>query len=166
MAPDVRIASVQALLVALVLAAPLPVHGTDGIGSFRVHGGTLASARAVFGAPSSMRQEHGGGAVTWPGLKIRFYTLLHDRQCRTDSSFESAEVSRPWRTDRGLRQGGTVSRARSLYPKARTVRRTFGPTALGLAVRFSPAIGDYGLAARTLDGKVTTLVLLDPQGGE
>ena len=152
--------------MALVLAAPLPVHGTDSIGAFRVHGGTLATARAVFGAPSSMRQEQGGCAVAWPGLKIRFYTLLHERQCRADSSFESAEVSRPWRTDRGLRQGDTVARARSLYPKARTVRRTFGPTALGLAVRFSQAIGDYGLAARTLSGRVTTLVLLDPQGGE
>ena len=156
----------QALLLAVALAAPLPVHGTDSIGAFRIHGGTLGQARAAFGKPASMHQEQGGCAVAWPGLRIRFYTLFHDEQCRADSSFESAEITRAWRTDRGLKQGDTVARARSLYPKARTVRRTFGPTALGLAVEFSQAIGDYGLAARTQGGKVTTLVILDPQGGE
>ena len=156
----------QALLVAIALAAPLPVHGTDSIGAFTVHHGTLGKARAVFGRPTSMNQEKGGCAVAWPGLRIRFYTLFHDDQCRADSSFESAEITRAWRTERGLWQGDTLARARTLYPKARTVRRAFGPTALGLAVRFSQAIGDYGLAARTQNGRVTTLVLLDPQGGE
>ena len=123
------------------------MHGTDSIGAFTIRGGTLGQARAAFGKPSSMHQEKGGCAVAWPGLRIRFYTLFHDEQCRTDSSFESAEITRAWRTDRGLRQGDTVTRARSLYPKARTIRRTFGSTALGLVVKFSQAIGDYGLAA-------------------
>ena len=156
----------QALLVAIALAAPLPVHGTDSIGAFRIRGGTLGHARAAFGKPTSTRREQGGCAAAWPGLRIRFYTLFHADQCRSESSSGSAEISRAWRTDHGLRQGDTVARARSLYPKARTVRRMFGPTALGLAVRFSQAIGDYGLAARTQNGKVTTLVLIDPQGGE
>lgn len=166
-----RAASLVVLAAVLLPAAhaapaPIRVQGIERIGAFRVEGAHLKDARRVFGKPTSMRQERGGCTLSWPGLKLRFYTLLHDRQCREDSAFESAEISGPWATDRGLRRGDTVSRARSLYPGAKRVDRAFGVPALGLVIKSSEAIGDYGLAAALRGGRLTTLLLLDPQGGE
>jgi hypothetical protein len=33
-------------------------------------------------------------------------------------------------------------------------------------IKLSPAIGDYGLAAVAVNGRLTKLVISDPQGGE
>lgn len=101
--------------------------------------------------------------MTWPGLRISFYTLVHKRQCGDNSAFGSAEITGTWVTDRGLRRGDTVSRAKLLYPRARAGG---GISSIWLVVRTSALIGDYGLSVRVRDGRVTTLDLYSPQGGE
>jgi hypothetical protein len=68
-------------------------------------------------------------------------------------------------TDRGLRKGDTVARARKLYPRAEKPHFA-GAGAVGLIVKLSQAVGDYGLAAKVVNGRVVALVLSDPQGGE
>ena len=77
---------------------------------------------------------------------------------------DSATITRPWVTDRGLRQGDSLARAKALYPSARKAK----PNAanIDLVVKFSQAIGPYGLTARVVHGHVTTLDIIDPQGGE
>ena len=161
---------VLALVLVGSAAAAQPairVVGFSQLGPYKVDGGTLGAARAAFGRPAQMRTPKGSCQLAWPGLTIGFYTLLHDKQCTPDSAFSDARVTRPWVTDRGLRQGDTVARAHSLYPAARKARPSFArPGSVGLIVRFSPAIGDYGLAAEVANGRVTALVLSDPQGGE
>jgi hypothetical protein len=100
-----------------------------------------------------------------PGVHISFYTLVHDTQCRPDTPFGSARITRAWVTDRGLRQGDTVAKARRLYPRAERPHFA-GPNAIGLIVKLSQAVGDYGLAAVVNRGRVTALAISDPQGGE
>ena len=52
-----------------------------------------------------------------------------------------------------------------LYPRA--VKPHFaGAGAVGLIVKLSQAVGDYGLAAKVVSGRLAALVLSDPQGGE
>jgi hypothetical protein len=147
---------------------PLRVVGFSRIGAFQVHGGTVARARSSLGRPArtqDIRQR--SCEVSWPGLHISFYTLVHDTQCRPDTPFGSARVTRPWVTERGLRQGDTVAKARRLYPAAAGKQPSFaGPHAVGLIVKLSQAVGDYGLAATVDHGRVTALVISDPQGGE
>jgi hypothetical protein len=146
--------------------APIRVVGFARIGAFKVHGGTVGSARKTFGRPASTRDFRGRSCeLAWPGVHISFYTLVHDTQCRPDTPFGSARITRAWMTDRGLRQGDGVAKARRLYPRAERPHFA-GPHALGLVVKLSQAVGDYGLAAVVDHGKVTALVISDPQGGE
>jgi hypothetical protein len=153
---------------ASVAQPPLRVVGFSRIGAFHVPGGNPAQARKAFGRPlktNEIRQQ--SCEMSWSGVQISFYTLVRDTQCRPDTPFGSARVTRPWVTDRGLRQGDTVARARRLYPDAGKRRPSFaGPHAVGLIVRLSEAIGDYGLAAIVDQGRLKTLVISDPQGGE
>ena len=149
-------------------AAPGPIRvvGFQRIGTFQVHGGTVAEARAAFGRPTKSQDIRGRSCeLTWPGVQISFYTLSHDTQCRPDTPFGSARITRAWVTDRGLRQGDTVAKARRLYPRAERPHFA-GPKAVGLTVKLSQAVGDYGLAAVVNRGKLTALVISDPQGGE
>jgi hypothetical protein len=127
----------------------------------------------VFGEPTSAVERNGGCLLTWQalGLRLRFYTLLRERQCDSRSPFESAAISGPWETGRGLARGDSASRARTLYPRSAPLVHPFpfaDPRhhALGLLVRTSPAIGDYGLAVEIRQGRARTLLLLNPQGGE
>ena len=146
--------------------APIRVVGFQRIGTFSVHGGTVATARKALGRPTRTRDVRGRSCeLTWPGVHISFYTLAHDTQCRPDTPFGSARITRAWVTDRGLRQGDTVVKARRLYPGAERPHFA-GPQAVGLVVKLSQAVGDYGLAASVDHGKVTALVISDPQGGE
>jgi hypothetical protein len=156
---------VAALVLAAALAGPIHVQGDAAIGTYRVRHGSFAGAVRVFGKPLSQVQEKGGCAVRWPGLQIRFYTLFHTRQCRSDSSFESARVTGAWTADRGLRRGDTLARLRDLFPRASRAR-VLGRPAYWLARRFSQAIGDYGLAVEVRNGRTADLLVLDPQGGE
>lgn len=152
--------------VAQAAQAPIHVQGFAKIGSFRVEGADPASARRAFGKPTSTRDFGDSCVLTRPGLAMGFYTLLHEKQCRDDTPFSDATISRPWVTDRGLRQGDTVARAKKLYPDARKAGRSLGVTGLGLIVKTFPAIGDYGLAVKVKDGRVTVLDIFYPQGGE
>jgi|EndMetStandDraft_3_1072993.scaffolds.fasta_scaffold288294_2 hypothetical protein len=144
--------------------APIRVVGFSTIGGFVVKGGTPASARHAFGTTTLTRQTSDHCTMTWPGIRMGFYTLLDKPQCAPDSSFADATISRPWITDRGLRQGDTVAKAKTLYPPARKAKP--GAAKLNLVVRFSQAIGEYGLTARVKNGHVTVLDIVDPQGGE
>jgi hypothetical protein len=147
---------------------PLRVRGFSQIGTFDVRGGNPAKARKAFGRPlktKDIRQR--SCEVSWVGVQISFYTLVHASQCRPDTPFGSARITRPWATNRGLRQGDTVAKAKRLYPDAAKARPSFaGPHAIGLIVKLSQAIGDYGLAAVVDHGRLKTLVISDPQGGE
>jgi hypothetical protein len=146
--------------------APTRVVGYERIATFRVHGGTVAKAGATFGRPTKAREVRGRSCeLTWPGVHISFYTLARDTQCRPDTPFGSARITGPWVTDRGLRQGDPVAKARRLYPRAKRPHFA-GSHAIGLIVKLSQAVGDYGLAAVIDRGKVTALVISDPQGGE
>jgi len=147
---------------------PLRVVGFARIGSFHVRGGDPAAARQAFGRPARTREIRTRSCdASWPGLLISFYTLAHDRQCLADTPFGFARITRPWITDRGLRRGDTLAKAKRLYPDARRERPSFaGPRGVGLIVKLSQAIGDYGLAAIVVNGRLTTLVISDPQGGE
>jgi hypothetical protein len=146
----------------------LHVTGFAQIGTFHVRGGNPAAARAAFGRPARTVERTGRSCeLSWPGLQLSFYTLVQQKQCGPDTPFGGATITRAWVTDRGLRQGDTVAKARKLYPAGSKRRPYFaGAHALGLIVRFSQAIGDYGLAAKIANGRVTTLVISDPQGGE
>jgi hypothetical protein len=145
---------------------PLRVVGFSQIGAFKVHGGSPAKAKAAFGDPISAKNTPSRDCLMrWGGLQISFYTLAHARQCQADTPFGIATITGAWVTDRGLRKGDTVSRARKLYPRA--LKPHFaGENAVGLIVKASQAVGDYGLAARVAGGKVVALVISDPQGGE
>jgi hypothetical protein len=145
--------------------APIRVVGFASIGPFKVHGGTVGSARAAFGRPSRIHATTSACDLIWAGLKIQFYSLAHENQCRADTNFGQATLTRPWVTDRGLRQGDPVAKARKLYPRA--LKPHFaGSGAIGLVVKLSQALGDYGLAATVVNGRVAALVISDPQGGE
>ena len=143
---------------------PLLVVGFSKIGDFKVRGGTPAQAFRVFGTPARTRETNASCAHYWNGLRIGFYTLVEKKQCLPGTPFESATISRSWVTDRGLRKGDTLARAKQLYPSARKAKP--GASTIDLVVRFSQAIGQYGLTARVHEGRVTTLEILDPQGGE
>ena len=169
-----RLGIVAVLALVTVVAAgastqpPLRVVGFARIGAFQVRGGNPAKARAAFGRPTRTREVRTRSCeLSWPGVHVSFYTLAHDRQCLADTPFGWAEVTRPWVTDRGLRKGDTLAKARRLYPDARKGRPSFaGKHGVGLIVKLSQAIGDYGLAAVAVNGRLTTLVISDPQGGE
>ncbi len=171
-----RIALLPVLAATLALAAqagsaaqpPLGVLGFSRIGTFYVRGGDPAQARRAFGRPVKTQEFRSRNCrISWPGLAISFYTLVHAKQCRDDTPFEDAHISRPWVTDRGLRQGDTVAKAKRLYPDASKEQPSFaGLHAVGLIVKLSQAIGDYGLAAVVDHGRLETLVISDPQGGE
>jgi hypothetical protein len=169
-----RIALLLGLLAALPAAAhaapatqpPLRVAAFARIGTFQVHGGTVGLARKAFGRPVTTRELRGRSCeLSWPGVHLSFYTLVHDTQCRPDTPFGSARITRAWVTDRGLRQGDSVAKAKRLYPRAERPHFA-GSHAIGLLVKLSQAVGDYGLAAVVDQGRVTTLVISDPQGGE
>lgn len=144
--------------------APLLVVGFAKIGAFTVQGGTPAEAKRVFGKPARILETQAFCEMYWQGLRIGFYTLLDKKQCLPGTPFDSATISRPWVTDRGLRQGDSVLRAKQLYPAARKAKP--GAKNIDLVVRLSPAIGPYGLTGRVKNGRVTTLDIIDPQGGE
>lgn len=162
------IAAVAALTVATGAASatspPILVVGFAKIGAFAVTGGTPTSARAAFGRPTAVKPYKDSCTLTWPGIEIGFYTLLDKPQCAAGTPFGSATVTRAWVTDRGLRRGDSVVRAKQLYPAARKAKP--GASTINLVVRFSQAIGEYGLRARVSHGRVTTLDIDDPQGGE
>jgi hypothetical protein len=147
---------------------PIRVVGFSRIGTFKVHGGNPAKARAAFGTPTRTRATRNrDGLIVWRGLEISFYTLAHAKQCLPDTPFGGATITGPWVTDHGLRRGDTVAKAKKLYPVGSKLRPHFvGAHALGLVVRLSQAVGDYGLAAKVVNGRVTALLISDPQGGE
>jgi hypothetical protein len=171
-----RIALLPVVAVTLVLTAqaaptpqpPLRVIDFSRIGTFHVRGGNPAQARRAFGRPVRMQEFRSRNCrISWPGLAISFYTLVHAEQCRDDTPFGNARITRLWVTDRGLRQGDTVAKAKRLYPDARKKAPSFaGPHGVGLIVKLSQAIGDYGLAGVVDHGRLQTLVISDPQGGE
>lgn len=145
---------------------PIRVVGFSQIGMFKVRGGNPAKARAAFGRPASMKNTPNRDCLMgWPGIRISFYTLAHAEQCRPDTPFGNATITGTWVTDRGLRKGDTLAKARRLYPRAENPHFA-GPGAVGLIVKLSQAVGDYGLAAKVVGGRVAALVLSDPQGGE
>lgn len=156
-----------AVLAALVVpvahgaADPVRVKGIEQIGALRILPSAPADARRVFGKPLSTAKSEQGCSLRWTGLSIGYYTLLDKNPC-VDGSFESAAVSRDWVTDRGLRRGDTLARAKALYPRW----RSGGKTSIWLIARNSPAIGVYGLSARIREGRLVTLDLYNPQGGE
>lgn len=145
---------------------PIRVVGFSQIGAFKVRGGNPAKARAAFGRPTSTRNTPNRDCLMgWPGIRISFYTLAQAKQCRPDTPFGIATITGAWVTDRGLRKGDTLAKARMLYPRA--VKPHFaGAGAVGLIVKLSQAVGDYGLAAKVVSGRLAALVLSDPQGGE
>jgi hypothetical protein len=166
----IRLAVLAVSLATSASAAEPPIHvvGFSRIGTFKVHGGNPARATAAFGKPTSMLNTPNRDCVmSWPGISISFYTLAHAKQCQPDTPFGGATITRSWVTDRGLRKGDTVAKARRLYPVGSKLKAHFGgPHSIGLIVRLSQAVGDYGLAAKVLDGRVTALLISDPQGGE
>ena len=157
-------ASLALLWSAAAGAAPtLKVTGLTTIGSFAVNGGDPVSAQAAFGKPAHTSETGSSCTMTWSVIEIGFYTLLDTAQCGPNSAFDEATVTGAWVTDRGLHRGDTIAKARQLYPKA---KKTSFVAGLGLVVKFSPAIGDYGMGVRTKEGHVTDLVVFNPQGGE
>ena len=146
--------------------APIRVVGFASIGTFKVRGGTPAKARAAFGTPIRVHELSDSCTITWPGIEIGFYSLVTNKQCLSTTPFGGATITRAWITDRGLRQGDSLARAKQLYPSARK-RATKGSSGnVPLVVRFSQAIGEYGLTGDYKNGKMTTLHIDDPQGGE
>jgi hypothetical protein len=144
--------------------APIRVVGFATIGTFHVRGGDPAHARAAFGKPTKVVDHQDSCTMSWPGIRVGFYTLLDKPQCGPTTPFGDAQISRPWVTDRGLRQGDSVVRAKQLYPAARKAKP--GAGTLNLVVRFSQAIGEYGLTVTVRHGRVAILRIDDPQGGE
>lgn len=162
------IAAVAAALLAAQSATatdtPLLVVGFSKIGDFKVRGGNPRQANGIFGKPARVLETDTFCEEYWQGLRIGFYTLFEKKQCAPGTPFDSATISRPWVTDRGLRQGDTLAKAKRLYPSARKAKP--GAKKVDLVVRLSQAIGPYGLTARVKSGPVTTLDIIDPQGGE
>ena len=144
--------------------APILVKGFASIGAFKVRGGGPIEAKKAFGKPVRQRDYGDSCTLSWTGLEISFYTLLDKPQC-TDSAFGSAAITRPWVTDRGLKQGDLLSRAKHLYPDTGK-KGSVTKTTVWLIRKFSPAIADYGLYAGLRNGRVSVLYIEDPQGGE
>ena len=157
-------AAALAASAAQAAQAPILVKGFATIGAFKVRGGGPIEAKKAFGKPLRQRDYGDSCTLWWAGLEISFYTLLDEPQC-VDSAFGSAKITRPWVTDRGLRRGDPVSKAKSLYPDTRKVG-SVTKTTVWLIRKFSQAIADYGLFAGIKDGKLTALYIEDPQGGE
>lgn len=163
------LATLAAALAVAVSAAtasepPLLVVGFSKIGALKVRGATPGLAKKAFGKPVRVRDDRDSCTYFWPGVEIGFYSLVRDEQCVDGNSFGAATISGPWVTDRGLRKGDSVAKAKRLYPPARKARA--GASTISLVVRFSQAIGEYGLTAKVSHGRVVTLYIDDPQGGE
>jgi hypothetical protein len=158
---------VSALLVAVPAGAarePVLVRGYTQIGSYEVRGGNIEAATAAFGTPTKVTPHSAFCIVNWPGIRVSFSTVLSDQQCVSKSFFDDALITGPWVTDRGLKQGDTLTRALKLYPKAR--KGLVDSYGYGLIVVLSQAVGSYGLGVDVKNGHVTTLVVLFPQGGD
>ena len=126
---------------------PILVVGFAKIGSFKVQGGTPASARAAFGKPTAVKPRTDSCTMAWPGIEIGFYTLLDKPQCAAGTPFGSATVTRPWVTDRGLRQGRGRGGEAATRPPGRAERLDDRPRRPG-SRRRSASTG-YGRGSRT-----------------
>ncbi len=146
--------------------SPILVVGFSKIGTFEVDGGNPVLARKAFGAPKKITDVDQSCLFTWPGVQIDFYTLVYKDQCGARSAFSNATITRPWVTERGLRQGDPVAKAKRLYPQARKAGRNLGVGGVGLIIKTFAAIGDYGLSAGVKNGRMTSLFIFYPQGGE
>jgi hypothetical protein len=118
-----RIALLPVLAATLALAAqaasapqpPLRVLGFSRVGTLHVRGGDPAQARRAFGRPVKTQEFRATNCrISWPGLAISFHTLVHAKECRDDTPFRDAHITRQWVTNHGLRQGDTVAKARKL----------------------------------------------------
>lgn len=143
---------------------PLLVVAFSKVGGMNIRGATPAKAAAVFGKPAKTTEHVAFCELNWVGLRMTFYTLFDDKQCAAKTPFDTVTVTRNWITDRGLRKGDSVAKAKALYPAARKAKP--GARNLDLVVRFSQAVGPYGLTARARGGRVVALDIYDPQGGE
>jgi hypothetical protein len=142
------------------------IQGDRTVGGLRIAHGTLADARARFGAPSATRREPPYACVaSWRrlGLTVTFVELSGGNPCRAGVALEARVTSRAqWRTGKGLRVGDGLVRLQRLYPAA-PYRRDAGPrSGYWLVTRRTCELGGRhpypGLLARVRDGRVSALV--------
>ena len=142
------------------------ISGDRAVGGVRIGHGTLANARAAFGAPSSVRTPSAQvclGRWTSLGLTMRFLDFA-GTACRTGVLITATITSRSaFRTTLGLRVGDSTAQLRHLYPNARfRSDPSSGWTGYWLIPRRTcNEVGRLpypGLLARVRAGRVTSVV--------
>lgn len=159
------LAGIAAALAATAASAtPTYVIVRDtSIGGFR-RDGTVASAIAVFGDPTS-RQPVGYDTCTlvWENHGVSMETYYPNASldpCGDSARHRKTTItSRRWRTSAGLRVGDSLRRIRALYKRERRdVDRSWI-----LIFRQWVGLPVPGLAATTRNGRVTSLIVYGPR---
>jgi hypothetical protein len=171
----VRLAFIALIAVSAAAAPSFVVHGDARIGTFAVKAdGSLAGAVRAFGAPRLKRTGEACSAV-WPayGLTMAFYNLGGANPCtpRFGRFSRALMYGKRWRTEKGLRIGMPSIAIRRYYPRATFHRglRYFWPSGWWLVTRPERFGGGGlypGLLAVTANGKVTSLQVRYPAGGD
>jgi hypothetical protein len=163
----VLLATILAVLAAAAASAePSYVIVRDvSIGGFR-RDGTVASAIAVFGQPTSREQgRYDTCTLTWRDLGLTMETYYTNAQldpCGPEGRHRRTTItSRRWRTSAGLRVGDSLRRLRGLYRRA----RRGGDGTWWLIRRSLAGFAFPGLAASVSNGRVVSLIVYGPRTG-
>lgn len=142
------------------------VVGDRIVGGVRM-GVTLGRARAVLGAPDTMRRlskYECRAAWRTRDLSLLFLDLSNAAPCVQGGLIRATASSAKWRTARGLRVGDPVARLRKLYHAATHPSTSYSPyRGWWLITRHAcSTVGGQaypGLLARTARGRVSAFVL-------
>jgi hypothetical protein len=160
------LATVLSAVPASAASRSFVIQGDRAVGGLQIGRGTLADARARFGAPSSVRSRASGVEcdARWNRIGLKLVLLdFSGRACRDGALVTATVTSRAaWRTAVGLRVGDSVARTLRLYPRARLHPASPPWTGYWLITRRTCAeVGSLpypGLLARVRTGRVTALV--------
>jgi hypothetical protein len=160
------LAAACAATAAAAAASSYVIVGDRAVGGVGIGHGTVAKARAAFGAPSSVRAQSAQVCVArWSsiGLTMRFLDFA-GTPCRSGGLVTAVVTSRmAFRTTPGLRVGDSTARLKRIYPGARFRTDPHAPwTGYWLIPRRTcNEVGRLpypGLLARVRAGRVIALV--------
>lgn len=156
-----------AATAAAAAASSYVIVGDHAVGGVRIGRGTVADARAAFGAPSSLRAQSAQICVAgWSSIGLRMTFLdFSGTPCRSGGLVIAVVTNRSaFRTTLGLRVGDSTARLKRLFPHARFRTDPHAPwTGYWLIPRHTCSeVGGLpypGLLARVRAGRVAALVV-------